>query len=81
MNKNANGEYQRAKSYIARKEDFQKAITDQGNLRVIAIYPDGQTGFTQLLGYITETRLTSGYTWEVKTSEMKPGHFVSVTIQ
>lgn len=81
MNKNANGEYQRAKRYIARKEDFQKAITDQGNLRVIAIYPDGQTEFTQLLGYITETRLTLGYTWEVKTSEMKPGNFVSVTIQ
>lgn len=73
-------EWTRAVSYIARKEDFQKAITDQGHLRVIAIYPDGQTEFTQLLGYIKETRLTDGCRWEVVVDGMKPRHFVLITV-
>lgn len=80
MKKNSSGEYQRAKSYIARKDDFEKAITDQGHLRVIAVYPDGQTAFTQLAGYIKETRLIGSYNWEVVIDGMMPGRFVLVTV-
>ncbi len=74
------GEWTRAVSYIARKEDFQKAITDQGRLRVIAVYQDGQTEFTQLLGYIKETCLTDSCNWKVVVDGMLPGRFVLVTV-
>lgn len=74
------GEWTRAMSYIARKEDFQKAITDQGHLSVIAVYSDGQSEFTQLLGYIKETRLIGHCSWEVVVDGMMPGRFILVTV-
>lgn len=80
MNKNANGDYQRAIQYIARTEDFQKAVTNQGHLRVIAVYPDGQCEFTQLSGYITETRLVNASCFEVQIDGTKLGHFVKVIV-
>ena len=79
MKQNEDGNFQKAKCYIARKEHFQESITNQCSLRVIAVYPDGQTEFTRLLGYIKETRLTDCGSWEVVVSGMKTG-FVLVTI-
>lgn len=51
------GIYKKAIKYIARKEEFQNAITNQGYLRVIAVYPDGETNSTRIAGYIKSVDL------------------------
>lgn len=48
-----------ALKYIARKEKFQQAITDQGSLEVLAVYDDGKIVNTYLVNFITSVRLDS----------------------
>lgn len=60
-----------SKCFIARKEDFQKAITEAGSLPVIAVYADGHADFTTLIGYIVEVTLLGGNRWNVKTDGMR----------
>jgi hypothetical protein len=64
-------------SYIARKDEFEKAITSLGQLRVHAVQDDGETYITTLDGYIKEVELAGAW-WNVRTDTMKPGQKVKV---
>jgi hypothetical protein len=70
---------ERAKSYIARSEDFAKAITDCGALRVIAVMPDASVHVTQLSGYITDV-VRHGASFLVKTSHMKGDRYLTLDL-
>lgn len=70
----------KAAFYIARKEDFQKAIVEPNELNVIAIYPDAKILFTKLSGYIVESVFQGANHFDVKTSEMKGDHYICVIV-
>lgn len=67
-------------SYIAKKEDFQKAVTDLGHLRVIAVYPDDKTTFDTLPGYIVRVTRKGANCWDVVTDGMNRDTSVSVIL-
>lgn len=63
----------RAKQYIARREDFQKALTDQGQCRVIAVHEDGTLTYTNLAGYITKAILLGSCNWDITLDTHRNG--------
>lgn len=60
----------RAKHYIARKDEFENALTSCGTLRVYAVYDDGETLLTTLSGYLKTVTLVDGAI-EFQTDQMK----------
>jgi hypothetical protein len=75
MKKSTDDTYVRAVRYIARKEDFEKAITDLVNLNVLVVYPDGEIAPTKLIGFIQSVSrsCSSVNTFHITTSETKFG--------
>jgi hypothetical protein len=69
------GTYVRAVRYVARKEDFEKAITDLVHLSVLAVYPNGEVEPTRLTGFIQSvSKSCKGIaTFHITTSETKFG--------
>lgn len=70
MKKLTDGTYVRAVRYIARKEDFEKAITDLVYLNVLAVYPNGEVEPTRLTGLIQSvSKSCSVNAFDITTSE------------
>jgi hypothetical protein len=81
MKKLSDGTYVRAVRYIARKEDFQRAVTCDMFLPVLVVYPDASVEHTKLSNFIVSVRKGDGIdSFHITTSETKFGTIEVVLI-